>query len=77
MADPTQDYSEDARARAAKAGHALPDGSYPMRTCHEVGDAIHAYGRAPEHHRHALAALIRRRNDQLGCGHELDKLEDQ
>ena len=75
MADPGQDYSEQARADAAAAGHALPDGSYPMRTCTEVGDAIGAYGRAPQSHRPQLAALIRERNAELGCGHRLDKLE--
>lgn len=75
MADPGQDYSEQARAQAARQGHALPDGSYPMRTCTEVHDAITAYGRAPAHHRHALAALIRRRNGELGCGRNLDELE--
>lgn len=74
--DSSQDYSEEARAEAAAAGHALPDGSYPMRTCQEVGDAITAYGRAPEQHRAELGALIRRRNDELGCGHPLDKLSE-
>ncbi len=74
MADPTQDYSEAARQRAADAGEALPDGSYPMRTCHEVGDAITAYGRAPESHRPQLAQLIRKRDAELECGHDLDAL---
>lgn len=77
MADSTQDYSEQARARAAREDRALPDGSYPMRTCTEVGDAITAYGRAPAHHRAALAALIRKQNDALHCGHHLDELEDE
>lgn len=77
MADSTQDYSEEARERAAAAGEALPDGSYPMRTCHEVGDAIDAYGRAPGSHRAQLAQLIRKRNAELQCGHNLDALEDR
>lgn len=68
------DLSEPARADAAAAGHALPDGSYPMRDCGEVGDAITAYGRAPESHRGQLAALIRRRNTELHCGHHLEEL---
>lgn len=75
MADSSQDYSEAARHHAAGQGHALPDGSYPMRTCTEVKDAIESYGRAPRSHRADLAALIRRRNDDLGCGHPLDALE--
>lgn len=71
------EYGEEERAALARAGHALPDGSYPMPTCEAVGDAIHAYGRAPESHRAELRALIRRRNTDLGCGHELDKLEER
>jgi hypothetical protein len=70
VADPTQDYGEDARQRAARAGHALPDGSYPMRTCREVHDAAQAYGRAPASHRGQLRALHNRRNSELGCGGE-------
>lgn len=72
-----REFSEEERARLAKAGHALPDGSYPMPDCDAVGRAIHSYGRAPESHRRELAALIRKRNDELGCGHKLDKLEDE
>lgn len=70
------DYSEAARAKAAQEGHALPDGSYPIRTCAELDDAIHAYGRAPANHRAPLAALIRRRNAELGCNHHLDELAE-
>lgn len=72
-----RDYTETERAELARQGHALPDGSYPMPDCDAVSDAIHAYGRAPAHHRHALAALIRRRDDELGCGHHLEQLEDE
>jgi hypothetical protein len=70
------DLSEAARQRAAAEGHALPDGSYPMRDCDEVSDAINAYGRAPESHRAELRSLIRRRNQELGCNHHLDKLAE-
>ena len=69
-----REYSEQQRAQLAAEGHALPDGSYPMPDCGAVGDAISAYGRAPESHRGQLAALIRRRNDDLKCGHHLEKL---
>lgn len=71
------EYSEEERRKLAAEGHALSDGSYPMPTCEAVGDAINAYGRAPESHRRELAALIRKRNDELGCGHHLDKLEEE
>lgn len=76
MAVAGHDYSEAARARAADQGHALPDGSYPTRDCAELDDAIDAYGRAPESHRAPLRALISRRNDELGCGRHLEKLEE-
>lgn len=62
------DLSETGRAQSAKAGHALPDGSYPMETCEDVADARQAYGRAPASHRAQLRALINRRNTELGCG---------
>jgi hypothetical protein len=62
------DYSEQERAELAHAGHALPDGSYPMKTCGDVQDARRAYGRAPDDHRGELAALINRRNEELHCG---------
>lgn len=62
------EISEDERAAAAAAGHALPDGSYPMRNCGEVADARQAYGRAPDEHRAALVPLINRRNEELNCG---------
>lgn len=70
-------YSEQERAKLAAEGKALPDGSYPMPDCAAVQDAIHAYGRAPESHRAELAALIRKRDAELGCGLHLDKLESE
>lgn len=76
MASVSDQISEDDRQRAARAGEALPDGSYPMRNCDEVRRAINSYGRAPESHRGPLAALIRRRNDELHCHHHLEELAD-
>jgi len=37
---------EEVRMEAAKKGHALPDGSFPIETKDDVKAAIHAYGRA-------------------------------
>jgi hypothetical protein len=76
VAVPGHDYSEAARARAADQGHALPDGSYPIRDCAELDDAIQAYGRAPEQHRAPLRGLINRRNEELKCGAHLDRLDE-
>ena len=75
MAD--REFSEKEREKLAKEGKALPDGSYPMPDCDAVRRAIHSYGRAPESHRPGLAALIRRRNAELGCGHHLEELEHE
>jgi hypothetical protein len=61
-------FSDEERHRLAQAGHALPDGSYPMPDCDAVRRAREAYGRAPESHRAALRALINRRNTELSCG---------
>lgn len=70
-------YSLEERQRLAREGKALPDGSYPMPDCAAVQDAVHAYGRAPENHRKDLAALIRKRNDEEGCGIHLEELADE
>ena len=75
MAD--REFSEQERASLARKGQALPDGSYPMPDCDAVRRAIDSYGRAPDSHRAQLRALIRKRNSELGCGHDLDKLEEK
>ena len=75
MAD--REFSEDERSRLASEGNALPDGSYPQPDCDAVRRAIDSYGRAPDSHRPALRRLIRKRNAELGCGHELDKLGEE
>lgn len=72
-----REFSEEERMRLAREGEALPDGSYPMPDCDAVRRAIDSYGRAPDSHRAALRRLIRRRNDELSCGHHLDVLEEE
>jgi hypothetical protein len=74
MAD--REFSEAERQELAKKGHALPDGSYPQPDCDAVRRAIRSFGRAPQSHRAQLAALIRKRNDELRCGHELEEIEE-
>ena len=63
-------FSEDERARLAREGKALPDGSYPQPDCDAVRRAHQAYGRAPDSHRADLARLTNKRNRELGCGLE-------
>jgi hypothetical protein len=71
-----REFSDAERASLAREDKALPDGSYPMPDCDGVRRAIDSYGRAPASHRAALRSLIRKRNDELGCDHDLDKLGD-
>lgn len=66
MAD--RQFTEEERQRLAAAGHALPDGSYPMPDCDAVQRARESYGHAPQAHRPALVPLINKRNEELGCG---------
>lgn len=40
------DLSAGGRRKAAKAGYALPDGSFPIVTVQDLKNAIHAFGRA-------------------------------
>lgn len=57
--------SEDVRMEAAKKGHALPDGSFPIETADDVKTAIHAYGRAKASHKSAVRKHIMKRARQL------------
>ncbi len=43
-----RDFSTDERQKAADAGEALPDGSFPIKTKQDLKNAIHAYGRAKD-----------------------------
>lgn len=56
---------EEVRMEAAKKGHALPDGSFPIETADDVKTAIHAYGRAKPSHRGAVRKHIMKRARQL------------
>lgn len=56
------------RRRAAGAGQALPDGSYPIRNCADAQNAIRAQGRAQTPaKRMRVKAHIRKRVKALGC----------
>jgi hypothetical protein len=50
---------------AAKQGHAMPDGSYPVRDRAELGKAIQAIGRASD--RGKVMAYLKRRARELGA----------
>jgi len=51
----------------AKAGTAMPDGSYPIADCEDVANARQSIGRSPEGRRSAVQAHINKRARALGC----------
>ncbi len=57
-------YSEESRMEMAKRGHALPDGSYPIKDEADLRNAIQAYGRAKD--KEAAKAHIIKRAMALG-----------
>lgn len=59
-----------ARKKLAKAGDALPDGSYIIPDVPYLKKAIRSVGRAPASKRPALKALIRKRARELGAMNE-------
>lgn len=64
-------FTAEERRKAAAAGHALPDGSYPIETKADLPNAAHlassGHGNVPE-----AKALIRRRAKELGAANPLD-----
>lgn len=56
--------SQDKRDKAAKKGHALPDGSFPINTEEDLHNAIQAYGRAKD--KEAAKRHIKKRARALG-----------
>lgn len=59
-------FTAGQRQNAADAGHALDDGSYPIKTVDDLRNAVQAYGRCPEGKRPQLRKLIVRRAKALG-----------
>lgn len=60
-----RDFSEGKRKDLAKSGEALPDGSFPIVTREDLGNAIQAVGRASDPA--AAKAHIRKRAKALGA----------
>ncbi|OCJ12477.1 hypothetical protein A6U86_05500 [Rhizobium sp. AC27/96] len=54
-----REFSTEERDAAAKDGHALPDGSFPINNVSDLENAVHAYGRAKNKAR-AKRHIIRR-----------------
>lgn len=62
-----RDVSTSERKSLSKKGAALPDGSFPIASCQDAANAIHAIGRANPDKRGAVRAHIRKRVRALGC----------
>lgn len=61
----SREVSNDERDDLADEGKALPDGSFPIANCSDLGNAIQAIGRAKDPD--AAKAHIRKRKEALGC----------
>lgn len=61
-----KDYSEKTRREYAEKGWALPDGSFPIKDCGDVKDAIHRAHQAKDPE--AARRHIIKRWKELGCG---------
>src|SRR3990172_6867137 len=59
-----RDYSPDERKKLAAKGHAMPDGSYPIVTKDDLGNAIQSIGRAKN--KEAVKKHITKRAHALG-----------
>jgi hypothetical protein len=60
-----REFSADERKAAAKAGHALPDGSFPINSVADLHNAVQAFGRAKD--KAAAKAHIIKRAKALGA----------
>jgi hypothetical protein len=65
-------FTPEKRKQMAKAGTAMPDGSYPIANHEDLKNALRAYGEAPEGKRAELRAHIKKRAKALGATHMLD-----
>jgi hypothetical protein len=59
--------SQAARDKAADKGHAMPDGSFPIRDRRELAKAIKAFGRAKDSKKPAVKRHIKKRAKALGA----------
>ncbi len=59
-------FSTKERKNLADKGHAMSDGSFPIKSAQDVKNAIQAIGRAPASKRPAVKSHIKKRAKQLG-----------
>ena len=61
------EFTEKQRERLAKKGHALPDGSFPIRNKEDLKNAVQSWGRAKKSNRAKAKKFIKMRAKQLGA----------
>lgn len=66
-----KDYSDKERGEMAEEGHAMPDGSFPIKDKNDLGNAVEAFGRAKN--KAKVKEHIKSRAKDLGAE---DKLPD-
>ena len=66
MATATSSWNADKRKQAAAKGHALPDGSYPIKDKADWYKARQAIGRGGEEKRSAIISHLKKRGKALG-----------
>lgn len=65
----SEDWTHDERKQAAKDGHAMPDGSFPIKKAKDVQDAVDDWGRAGA--KPSVKEHIQSRAKALDCEHHL------
>lgn len=66
-AELARSFDSETRQKMAKAGTALPDGSFPIANIGDLKNAIRAVGRADPSKRGRVRAHIRKRAKALGA----------
>ena len=65
------EFTQSQRERLAKKGHALPDGSFPIRNKQDLKNAVKSWGLAKKSNKAAAKKFIKLRAKQLDAMKEL------
>lgn len=65
------EFTQSQRERLAKKGHALPDGSFPIRNKQDLKNAVKSWGLAKKSNKAAAKKFIKLRAKQLDAMNEL------
>ena len=65
------EFTEKQRERLAKKGHAMEDGSFPIRNKQDLKNAVQSWGRAKKSHKAKVKKFIKMRAKQLDAMDEI------